>query len=289
MKVGIVVLNYKNYPMTIRCLDSLKALAHANWEAVVVDNASGDGSVEFIRAAHPWVTVLESGGNLGFAKGNEVGYLHFKARKVTYLWVLNNDAEVDPQALDLMLERITSDPQIGAVGCKILDGDQPGRVLTYGGGRFSHFVGRSWHVTHPCAAESLDFLTGASLLIPMAVIEEIGFIDDGYFLYFEDADFCAELKRRNFRLAVAREAVVYHHESATIGRRSLRQHYYLNRSFARFCYRRAPFPLLPLVVGTSLRVVKRALVGDWAEIRVILRGIRDGWRLRKEKLAEWTP
>ncbi len=85
--VGVVILNYKNSRMTIKCLDSLLNLEVHEWEAVVVDNASGDGSAQQIRAAHPWVTVIESPENLGFAGGCCIGYEYFNAKGVRYLWL----------------------------------------------------------------------------------------------------------------------------------------------------------------------------------------------------------
>jgi hypothetical protein len=285
--VGIVLLNYKNPEMTIKCLNSLLNLEYADWEVVVVDNASRDGSVEKIRAAYPSVTVIESESNVGYSKGNRIGYEYFLEKRVGYLWLLNNDTEVDPASLGSMLEVMTSGPRIGAVGCRIEDVTLKGKILTFGGGKISFWLGRSWHVIHPDRLDSLDFLTGASLLVPMKVFEEIGFVDDGYFLYYEDTDFSFELRKHDFRLMVASNAIVYHNESSTIGRRSIKQCYYINRSFVRFCYRHARYPLIPILIGTSLRVGKRVVLGPWNEISIVLKGVRDGWLLRRREMGEW--
>jgi len=284
--VGIVVLNYKNPQMTIRCLDSLLKLEYLNWEAVVVDNDSRDGSVEMITAAHPWIKMIQSKANLGYAGGNKLGYDYFSMKSKEYLWVLNNDAIADEKCLSAMVGEIGKSETIGAVGSLICDAENPGIVLAHGGGKVSWLTGRVSHITSLAELNRLDFLTGASLLIPVEIIKEVGFIDEGYFLYYEDVDFCLNLRKKGFSLAVAEGAIIFHSESATLGRRSVKMVYYMNRSFIRFVMTHAPAPIWTLLVGLSARMVKRLITGRWKEARVLWRASMDGWKGRGQPFGE---
>ncbi len=185
-----------------------------------------------------------------------------------------------------MLRAIDTDPKIGAVGSQVQDAQRNGKVLTYGGGGVSLWLGRAWHQTSQARLSALDYLTGASLLVSMEAIGEVGFIDDGYFLYFEDVDFSLELRKHGYKLVVAVDAIVYHNESSTIGKKSSQQCYYLSRAFVRFCFRQAPYPLISLFIGTSTRLLKRLCIGQWREMFVIVSGIYDGWILRHKKMGE---
>src|ERR1700709_2747198 len=95
VRVGVVVLNFRGAEDTVSCLRSLAASTVAA-QVIVVDNASGDGSVERIRAPDPDLEVIVNDANLGFAAGNDVGIERFRARRVEFVWVLNNDTVVDP-------------------------------------------------------------------------------------------------------------------------------------------------------------------------------------------------
>lgn len=286
-KVGIVILNYKNAEMTVQCLDSLRKLTYPEWTALVVDNCSCDGSVECLRVAHPDVPVLETESNLGYAGGNKAGYEYYVDKQVDYLWLLNNDTKVDPSSLAHMVAAAESDPKIGAVGCLIRDGHNPDDVVACGGGRVSLWSGHSSHTANHSRIQDIHFVTGASLLVPMRVIEVMGFLDEGYFLYYEDTDYSLRLRKSGYKLLVATGAVVYHYESGSIGRRSAMQCYYCNRAFVRFMARNAPFPLLPITIGAIVRFAKRVVTLDWIEIPILAKAFWDGWKGRHRLMGPW--
>ncbi len=295
--VGIVVLNYRNCEKTIRCIESITQLDYPNKELVIVDNASLDGSASRIRAVFPWACVLESPTNVGYAGGNAIGYQYFLSRPVEYLWILNNDTRVDSAALGHMVGEFEKDPGLGAVGSMIVDERAGGAVLAAGGGQVDFWLGRVRHVRDLDDGRGLDYVSGASMLVPMKVLERVGFIDDAYFLYYEDADFCFTLRDKGLRLATARQAVVYHDESSSIGRKSLAQCYYMNRSFVRFMVRHSPVYPVSLAVGASTGILKRLLLGRFREAAIMFPALRDGWRERKRKSSavsmtgwrDWTP
>jgi GT2 family glycosyltransferase len=197
--------------------------------------------------------------------------------------LLNNDTVVAPDALEHLVVEASSDPNIGAVGSLIVDLRTRDSVLAVGGGRVNFWLGRAQHVRDPNDRRALDYVTGASMLVPMAVFEKIGFIDDSYFLYYEDADFCFALRKHGYRLATAKKSFVFHDESSGVGRSSLKLCYYMNRSFVRFTWRHSPVVTVSLLVGTSLRVLKRVVAGRFREAAVTILAVRDGWLERNRK------
>jgi GT2 family glycosyltransferase len=111
--VHVILLNYRGWQHTIACVTSLRGLTYTNVAIVVVDNASPDGSEAHIRDACPDVTVIQSGANLGFAGGNNVGIRHALEQGAEYVWLLNNDTLVDPDALGALVRHAQADPRAG--------------------------------------------------------------------------------------------------------------------------------------------------------------------------------
>ncbi len=133
-RVCIVTLNWRGIEDTLGCLESLRQLAYPNFQVVVVDNGSGDDSVVRIADRYPEVDLVETGANLGFAGGCNVGIRRALERGADYLWLLNSDTWVDADALTAMVELAERDPALGAVGSVICDQAVPERVLAWGGG-----------------------------------------------------------------------------------------------------------------------------------------------------------
>ena len=114
--VSIILLNWHGWRDTIACLDSLVSQDYNDYRVLVVDNGSTDDSVARIRAAHPEIPIMETGRNLGFSGGCNVGVRRALEDGADYVWLLNNDTTVDPQALSAMVAVAEADPRVGAVG-----------------------------------------------------------------------------------------------------------------------------------------------------------------------------
>jgi GT2 family glycosyltransferase len=270
--VVILLLNWNNWRDTNECLESLRGLDYDNCNVIVLDNASTDGSVEQIRERFPEVEIMELGENLGFARGNNAGIRAALKRGAEYVWLLNNDTMVDPGALRAMVERAEADPEVGAVGSAIYSVGEPERLLAWGG-YVNFLLGRSRHFLSPVPDEKIDFLTAASLLLRRSVLESLGLLDDGFFMYWEDADYCFRLRSAGWRLAVAGNAKVWHKEQGSVGKKSALLDTYFNRSAARFFERNARIPFISTWAGISLRIAKRAIRGDLKRVRAIWTGI----------------
>jgi GT2 family glycosyltransferase len=273
--VYVLVLNWNNWKDTNKCLASLQGLAYTAWKVIVVDNGSTDGSVHHIRDEHPAVEVLELEKNGGFAKGNNAGIRRALERKADYVWLLNNDTTVSPDALRALVTKAESHPRLGALGSAIYSMAEPDRLQVWGGGRVNFWLGRSRHFVEPLPDQKIEFLTGASLFLRRSALEAVGLLDEGFFMYWEDADYCFRLRRAGWGAAVAGDSRVWHKEQGSVGKKSVLLDAYFNKSAKRFFARHAPLPLIPIWTGITLRVAKRLILGDWERARAVWAASRE--------------
>jgi GT2 family glycosyltransferase len=274
-KVHVIVLNWNGWRDTLECLASLEQLNYPHYRVIVVDNDSTDDSVSRIRQRFPMVELVETGKNLGFAGGCNAGIARSLAEGADYVWLLNNDTTVDPGALQALVDKGRSDSRIGGVGSAIYSAEVPERLEAWGGGRVNFWLGRSMHFVKPVGDETIQFITGASLLLSRTVIQALGVLDDAFFMYWEDADYCFRLREAGWRLAVSGQSKVWHKGSSSVGIRSAKMDMYFNRSAARFFLKHAWMPKVPLWTGVSMRLAKRAVAGDWDRVRAVWAGVSD--------------
>jgi GT2 family glycosyltransferase len=272
--VCVVLLNWNGWPNTSICLCSLEKLQYENRKVIVVDNGSTDDSVSRIGNEFPWVEVIKTGENLGFAGGCNVGILRALAAGAKYVWLLNNDTRVDSLALDAMVNKAESDPKIGAVGSLIYFMEEKERVQAWGGGHVNFLLGRARHFLDPVEDSRLDYIAGTSLLIRRDALESVGLLDEGFFFFWEDTDLGFRLRRLGWRLAVAGDSQIWHKQNATIGKGSEHQDSNFNRSAVRFFKKNALVPFFSIWMGLSLRLAKRVLTGDWKRLRAAWLGHR---------------
>lgn len=276
--VFIIVLNWNGWTDTLECLESLRQLDYPNFRMVVVDNGSTNHSTARIEQAHPSIEVLQSSKNLGFAGGNNVGIRHALERGADYVWLLNNDTVVEPNALRAMVDLTSKDPDIGAVGSALYYLDRPDKIQAYGGGWVSLKIGMSRHFTAPVPDDRLSYVAGTSLLIQRDTLESIGLLDDGFFMYWEDADYGLRARMAGWRLAVAPESRIWHKESAALGTKSLVLDGYFNASAVRFFKKHSSLPILPISIGVGGRLLKRVAARDWQRASTVCKAAFAAWR-----------
>lgn len=221
------------------------------------------------------VVFIDAGRNLGFAGGVNVGVRFALANTtVRYVWVLNNDTVVSRDCLSEMERRMAQDPAAGMCGSRILFYAQPDSVQALGGATFRPWRGTTRLIGSLRSASDavdakeverhLDHLSGVSMLVARRFVEDVGLMEQSYFLYFEEVDWAMRGKGR-YRLAYADGAVVYHKEGASIGsshqriKSSPQSAFFMVRSRLRFTRRFYPWAL-PSVVAFSALLMVRALV-----------------------------
>lgn len=235
--VAIIVVNWNGQTDTLACLSSLSQLQYPNYDIMVIDNGSSDDSATAIRAAHPQVTLIETGENLGFVGGNNLGLDHARMAGADYTLLLNNDTEIAPDFLRLLVEAAEADPQVGIVGPLIYYFDRPDVVWSAGGaidwaGGSTRMLGLNEqdHGQFDAAPRPVDFVTGCALLIKMSLVEQVGMLDPRFFAYYEETEWCVRATRAGQKILLVPRARIWHKISLTAREASPQVHYYMVRN-----------------------------------------------------------
>ncbi len=238
----------------------------------------------------PMIEFLELPTNLGFGGGVNHGIRKALGAGAEWVWLLNNDASVDASCLAEMVRTGIGDARIGAVGSRIVSNMAQARPDVWGGGRVSYLLGITRHVHRPVADDRLDYLTGASLLLRREAIEGVGLFDTSrFFLYWEDTDYGLRLRRAGWRLAVAKDALVRHDESSSLGADSPQKDRYVAASSVRFYRKHAAFPAAPILIGNLGRMAVRLMRGEPRRVLAVASGVWRGWRHPKPVFPEQKP
>ncbi len=270
--VAIILLNWHGWQDTLECLGSLEQLDYANYSVLIIDNASTDDSVVRIQTAYPDIPIIINERNLGFGGGCNVGIRHALQQGADYVWLLNNDTIVEAHTLTAMVEVAEADPTIGAVGSVLYYMDEPEKVQAWGGGYVNFWRAEARHHFAPAPEHRLQYLTGASLILRRAALEQVGLFDEQFFMYWEDVDIGFRLRKGDWRMAVAEKSCVRHKVSASLGKNSPLLAQYLNASVVRFYLKYAPSPMFSIAVAVGRHMVKRLLHGDFKTARHVFRG-----------------
>ena len=253
MNLSIIIVSFNAKADLERCLDSLRAAPPAApHEIVVVDNGSTDGSADAARR-FPGVRVIETGANLGFAHANNVG---MRETAGTNILLLNSDTIVPAGALDRLIAELDCDPGVAVVGPRLVDG--AGRAeLSFGRMITPLNELRQKRLMKSDAVETLtrqrrepDWVSGACLLVRRTDAEAVGGLDERYFMYTEDVDFCAAIRARGRRILFVPDVEVVHLRGRSAATAPAATHDHYRRSQLAFYEKHHPLwaPLLRLYV-----------------------------------------
>lgn len=281
--VFVVLINYKGCRDTLSCLASLRQLRGPTAHLVVVDNGSGDGSAEALRAERD-VAVIALGENRGFAGGCNVGMQHAFDEGADYVWLLNNDTIVRPDTLDHLLRAARSRPEIDFIGSWIVHEADPGR-LWFGGGTYRWLTGSMQHDDygrevdgHPQRGDvrETDWISGCSVLVSPRTIARHGYLNEDLFLYREDVAWQLAGSRRKPRAMVVCEPLVRHKVGASTGTSEGRLGVaFMSRNYIKIALRHAGLALpLWMASWTWTAIVRPARHRDWEMLRAALLGVR---------------
>ncbi len=214
-KVVTVVLNTNRCQDTLACLASLSASTYGNHQVVVLDNASTDSSVAAIQAAYPAVRVIGLSENRGYAGNNNAGIRHALALGADWVLVLNEDTLLDRHCLERLVAAGEAGARIGIVGPLVYHHDEP-QVIQSAGGRLD----RRWQASHAAqnqpdtgqlqGPQTVDWLTGCAILVRRALIDEIGLLDERFYYYWEEVDWCLRARQAGWGLRLVPEAKLWH-------------------------------------------------------------------------------
>jgi hypothetical protein len=240
-RVVLLILTWNRRDDVLRCLASLGRLVYENYVAVLIDNASADGTVEVVKLRYPHLVTLQNPRNLGYAGGNNAGIRWALEHGADYVLILNMDTEVTPSLITQLVEVAEQDDRIAVVGCRNLQMDDSTRLWgAYGRLTYGPFVVRSegagcldgpfWQTV-----KDVDSVIGNGYLWRRAAIESVGLLDESFFAYHEDLDWCLRARRAGYRVVYAGTAAIFHKGTAcTEGARSGPRWYLLGRNGVHF-------------------------------------------------------
>lgn len=252
-----------------------KPVAHACYERAEAERG-GDPEVD------PPLVLVRNEENLGFAGGNNVGLRYVIARgDFDYVWLLNPDTVVRPDSLRHLVEAMEADPAMGACGSTVLYYGAPDTVQVLGGARYNRWLALPNHIGlgRPAAApvdaadvaRGMTYVYGASMLVSRGFLEDVGLLDEDYFLYFEELDWAMRARGR-YGLGFAPRSVVYHREGTKLGagrNKSFVSDFYFMRNRIRVTRKYNPRVLPTVYVALAAALLRRAQRGQWDRVRMI--------------------
>jgi GT2 family glycosyltransferase len=281
----VIILNWNGRTLLAECLPPLLAQTFTDFEVILVDNGSTDGSAAWVQTQFPSVRIIQNPVNLGFAPANNQAIY---ATQAEFIALLNNDTRVAPDWLQTLVQVMRSDPQIGMVASKILLADSPNTVDS--AGIAIDRAGIAWGLEGgqpdwqggPARVVDVFGASGGAAFYRRAMLDEIGLLDEDFFAYLEHVDLAWRAQWAGWRCVYAPDAVVWHHHSATGARIPNFKSRLLGRNKIWLLAKNYPFPQLlwyfPVILLFDLMAIgyawrqqrlRSAIAGRWAAWRLL--------------------
>ncbi len=287
--VSVITVNFNHHSVTEALLASLfNVNNYRDIEIIVVDNGSDDNPVPGWVARYPLVKFIHSDENLGFAGGNNLGIKEASGR---YLFFINNDTEVTGSTIGQLSGTLDRHPEIGMVSPKIKYFDQPD-VLQYAGfSKMNYYTARTSCIgqgevdrgQYDNLTGETGYIHGAAMMVRREAIDKAGMMPENYFLYYEEMDWCEQIRRAGYKIWVDMQAEIYHKESVSVGNDSPLKEYFMNRNRILFIRRncgvgtKAIFWSYFLLIVTPRNMLTYVLKRQWRFAGVLLKAI--GWNI----------
>jgi len=291
-KVSIIVVNWNDKSNTIECIDSIASLDYPNYDIIVVDNGSTDGSQKTVKEKFPNIILIENNKNLGYGGGANAGIEVAIKKGSDYVFPLNNDLIVDKNLLKELIAVAESDASIGMVCPKIYWYDDP-RKICYVGAQINF---RSVIQLHRHMGDEIErgqynrpmYVDAAGIfLVKKEVVEKVGVFDPNYFLYLEDFDWCIRTRKAGYKIMYVPDAVMWHKGSVSAGGRLRSKPIYYNTRNRFLLWKKnlkkSQF-LLFLICFFNITVPIRTvyyliILHKWKHLKAFLKGVIDGLKI----------
>lgn len=291
--VSIVTVNYNQPSVTEELLHSLSKLLYKNIEVIVVDNASQQSSA-YLKKEFPFITHITSPANLGFAGGNNLALLHAKG---DYVFFINNDAEVTPNVVNILVDYLMKHPEC-AIACPKIKYHFKPNIIQYAGAIGLHpLTSRSYDIGYLheddgsfSDTRKTDLPNGAAMMVPMKAIKQVGLMSEIFFLYYEEIDWAARFKKTGYEIHYVGTANIFHKESVSTGKNSSFKTYYLFRN--RLLYIRRNYSGIKwLITGTffscistPVHIIKHAIKREWKHALSVGKALM--WNIKNDAFKE---
>jgi hypothetical protein len=293
--LAIILVNWKNYKDTEKCLSSLYKCVYHNFKIIVVDNESDPANSQDLKVQFPNIELLKSYENLGFTGGNNLGIKHAINQGADYVMLLNNDTIVENNFISPLLNHLEQNPKVGAVQPKIFLLNDP-KTIWNAGGQLNSSIMTTSSIGHNEtdhgqyeSPQTLDWITGCCILLRSEVINNVGMLNEQFFAYYEDVDWSLRIRDYGWQLMIEPESIIYHKAGASgkseiksrqgtlspiIHFFNIRNHLYLIR-----IHKSGISTLIPvfLVVGKSLLYMSYfAIRGRFSKLKAVAKGLVNG-------------
>lgn len=290
-RVAAVVLHYDRPEGALACLDSLLASTYRDFEVAVVDNGSSAGpraALEAGLATRPAVRLVKLDPNRGYTGGMNAAFEAALATGAPFVWLLADDVRVDPGAMGALVEALAARPDAGVAGALTYFADVPTRIWYAGGFVRPYTLGRARHrglgeEDHGQyrTPDVVDYANGSCLFARREVVERIGGLDEAYFTYWEDSDWCTRAAEAGWKTLFVPGARLWHHVTPDEGTKLDRARMYDARNRMLWHARHRRRRLVPVILWTIAAVPAFALMGraregwlQWRGVRAYLAGSR---------------
>ncbi len=291
--VSIITVNYNQGQITEALLASI--FTHNTYqplEIIVVDNGSRQNEVPAWQVKYPSVKFIRSEENLGFAGGNNLG---MKQAGGDYLFFINNDTEITSGLIETLAKTLDQHDEAGMVSPKIHYFDKPGMLQYAGFTPMNYYTCRNRCIgqfemdngQYDGLTGETGYVHGAAMMVRREAIIKAGFMPEAYFLYYEEMDWCEQIRRAGFTIRIDMQALIHHKESVSVGAKSAMKEFFMNRNRILFIRRncglgvRSVFWVYFLLVVAPRNLLNYMKSGDYNFIAVFLRAI--GWNLTHGK------
>lgn len=210
-QVSIIIVNWNGRQYLPGCLSGLRTQTFRDFEVILVDNGSTDGSVDLVQSEFPEVRVVTSPVNVGFARGNNIGFEHARGQ---YVALLNNDTEADAYWLQELVRVLESSEEIAGV-CGTMHSLEHKERVIFTLTKIDPLSAAAYWINQASKQRDVDYLMGGGMVLRRSVLDRIGHLDGEYFAYYEETDWCARAIRAGYRLVYVPTAVFYHKERGT--------------------------------------------------------------------------
>ncbi len=285
--VAAVVVNWNGKEFLEPCLDSLESATWKGLSIIVVDNDSTDGSRELVRDRYPGAILVANDENLGYAAAANAGVERAREADADYALLLNNDVEIAPNAVEVLVGEARRRPKAAFLGPMIYYHDRP-NVIWSAGGAISYWTGDIRHLGlreedrgQYAATSPVDYVTGCAVLVSLAAVERIGPMDVGYFMYNEDTDWCVRATAAGYEVLAVPGAKIWHKVSMSSGGglTPFKVYHRLRSTLRFFRLHARPYHwmgIVPATVGrTAVFAVRELVGGRGANVAAVVRGAVD--------------
>lgn len=235
-KVSIVTVNFNQQKVTEDLLKSLTEInTYPDFEIIVVDNGSKIDPVPEWKVKYPDVIFIRSALNTGFAGGNNIG---IRQARGDYFFLINNDTEVTADLIEKLVQTLETNLKIGMVSPKIHYFDRPGMLQYAGYTPMNYYTARNACIgqfeedkgQYDALSGPTGYAHGAAMMLSAKAVQKAGLMAENYFLYYEELDWCERIRKAGYEIHVNLQALIYHKESVSVGKKSALKEFFMNRN-----------------------------------------------------------